>query len=68
MLNASMREHNDLSRLIREAAWLGGCFGAALGVTYLVEDKGNQLPFLTISLYGVSVLIRFMVWLVRRSP
>jgi hypothetical protein len=61
-----MREQNDLSRIVREVLWLGVCLGAALGLTYVVEDKGNQLLVVTVSLYAVSGLCRFMLRLVRR--
>jgi hypothetical protein len=63
-----MREQNDLRRVIREAGWLGTSFGAALGLTYLVEDKENPLLFLTVSFYAISGLFRLIVRLVRRSP
>jgi hypothetical protein len=62
-----MRDVSDFSGVIRETSWLGGSFFAATIFSYLVtEDKGNQLPFLTITFYLITGLGRVGIALWRK--
>ena len=56
-----MRESRDFSRVLREAAWIGGCLVVAILFSTFTEDKGNQTPIVTI-FYVLSGGVRLLVW------
>lgn len=53
-----MRDMEDFTAVLREAAWVGGSIAAPLAVSRFVEDKGEQTLFVSTVFYVVSGALR----------
>ena len=56
-----MRDMKDFSGVLREGVWIGLSIAAAVAFTQLTEDKGGQVPFVSVSIYLVSSALRFAI-------
>ena len=51
----------DFSGVLRESVWIGLSIAAAAAFTQLNEDKGGQVPFVSVSTYLLTSALRFAI-------